>query len=136
MSMVPAGCEEYKWLTNPKRKTSYATPSGEYKCDQSGQSSYTSSDWQGAGWYRISPSIGTKISTSPPKYKHCGTSANSWISGDSTPGLGQTIYSKVCFVGSNTNCWRNYNIKIRNCLMFILYYLPDTRGCHEGYCVE
>ena len=135
--IVPAGCEDYKLLTNPKRKTSYNTPSGPAKCDQSGDID-VSPDWQGPGWYRISPSIGTKIPTSPTKYKHCGTFVTGWISnGGSTPGLGQTINAKACFVlNDGNNCDENVDIQIRNCKDYLLYYLPNVPDCRLGYCVE
>ena len=135
---LPAGCEDYKWLNNPKRKTTYSTPSGEWKCDKSGQS-HTTSDWQGPGWYRISPSIGTKIPTSPTEEDHCGTATTGWISGGSTPGLGQTINAKACFVSKyfDNDCYWSSNVEIRNCRDYLLYYLPDTPAdCYLSYCVE
>ena len=135
---LPCGCENYEWLSNPNRKTTYATPSNEYKCDKSGysDSSRISPDWQGVNWYRIDPRIGTKIPTSSTKEKYCGTWAAGWIQGPSTPRLGQTIESNVCFVGSSDDCAVKTNIKIRNCGQYNLYYLPDTPGCWYGYCVE
>ena len=140
---LPAGCEYYKVLTNPNRKKSYAThQSGQYKCDTSESpypydwSKYFASDWQGPGWYRIRPSIGTKIPTSPPKVEHCGTYRSGWISGGSSPGLDQTFDAKVCFVNYGNNCSRSVDVKIRNCRNFMLYYLPTTPTCNLGYCVE
>ena len=136
---LPAGCEDYKFLTNPNRKKSYSTPYGQGKCDNSenpGWSSLRASDWKGPGWYRISPQIGTKIPTSATKELHCGTNAPGYISNGSTPGLGQTINAKVCFVSSSNNCTWNVNVQVRNCKDFYLYFLPNTPGCHFGYCVE
>ena len=129
-------------LTNPKRKISYNIKS--YKCDNSkpSWSSYLASDWQGPNWYRISPSIGTKIPTSPTKQRHCGTGASGWIDGPSTPSsIGQIIDSKVCFSiikndGKGDQCFESVAIKIRNCGSYLLYYLPNTLGCWRGYCVE
>ena len=130
---LPSGCENYKWLTNSKRKTTSATLG--VKCDKSGDS-YTSPDWQGADWYRIDPSIGTKIPTSATKYQHCGFWGSGYISGGSTPGVGQTIDAKVCFYYNNDNCITPANIKIKNCNDYLIYYLPDVPGCYRGYCVE
>ena len=136
---LPAGCENYKFRTNPKRNKSYATPLGQAKCDRSGYT-YISPDWQGPGWYRISPSIGTKIPTSSMNFNQCGTQASGWISAGSTPEMGQTINAKACFVepGKHTlkHCSYSTNIKIRNCEQFFLYYLIDTPFCNLGYCVE
>ena len=133
--LLLAGCEDYKLLTNPNRKKTYSTPSGQWKSDKSG-CNYTASDWQGPGWYRISPSIGTKIPTCPTKEKHCGTYGSGWIIGGSTPGLGQTINAKACFVGYGNNCNWSSNVQVRNCREFLMYYLPDTPFCTAGYCVE
>ena len=137
-SALPAGCDDYKVLTNPKRKiATLMTPSREDDCDTLlGRYPRRSPDWQGAGWYRISPSIGTKIPTSPTKFRHCGTSVTGWISGSSTPGIGNTIDAKVCFVWYGNDCQWNMKIKVKNCKDFLLYYLPDTRSCNWGYCVE
>ena len=132
----PAGCYDYKWLTNPKRNTYHASPSV-HKCDKSGQQEYTiSPDWQGTYWYRINPSIGTKIPVSATKENHCGTYATGWIQGSSTTSLGQTIESKVCFSYSGKSCRWEAIVKIRNCGHYNLYYLPDTPVCYLGYCVE
>ena len=124
-------------LTNPKRKTTYSTDHyGEWNCDQSGRSN-TSPDWDGPGWYRISPSIGTKIPISPTKERYCGTWASGWISGGgSRPGLGQTVNAKVCFVAYGDNCYYNVNVQIKRCKDYTLYYLPNTPRCYRGYCVE
>ena len=133
---VPAGCENYKLLTNPKRKKTHATSGDDYKCDKSGNPAI-SPDWQGANWYRVSPSIGTKIPTSPTKAKYCRTAATGWVIGASMPGLGQTSNAYVCFSYSKLNtCHRHVNIKIRNCRDYLLYHLPDTPDCYYGYCVE
>ena len=122
--LLLAGCEDYKLLTNPNRKKTYSTPSGQWKSDKSG-CNYTASDWQGPGWYRISPSIRTKIPTSPTKWEHCGNWYSGWISGGSTPGLGQTINAKACFVlNDGNNCKWSSNVEIRNCRDFILTWYP------------
>ena len=133
---LPTGCDDYKLLTNPNRKTTFSSQIMEqWKCDKSG-SSGTSPDWQGPGWYRISPSIGTKIPTSPTKQYHCGHQASGWISGGSTPGLGQMIDAKACFSWAGDNCYRKINVRIRNCKDYFLYFLPDIPDCYASYCVE
>ena len=125
-------CEDYKLLTDPKRKASYATSSySKRKCDRSGGAE-TSPDWQSPGWYRISPNIGTKISTSPTKENHCGTGATGWINGGSTPGLGQMIDAEACFSWAGDNCYRKINVRIRNCKDYFLYFLPDILDCYAS----
>merc|ERR1712018_605382 len=81
---LTAGCEDYKWLYDSERKTTYKTRLREYRCDNIRDYSRPC-DWQGANWYRIHPSIGTKIPTSPTKFEHCGTKMSGWISGGSSP---------------------------------------------------
>ena len=131
-----AGCQDYKFLTNPNRKTSYATPVGgkQNKCDDS-TNSKVSPDWQGPGWYRISPSIGTKIPTSPIAISHCGTGAPGSVNSNTLPALGQTINQTVCFNWSGDHCYWNETIKIKNCVEYLLYDLPTAPHCDLGYCV-
>ena len=142
---LPVGCQDYKLLNNPIRKTSYDTPLGQYKSDNSECSEYSeciASDWHGPGWYRIDPSIGSQIPTSPVKHSHCGTASAGWLYQVSTPGLGQTVNATVCFTVTKDSydCdpisgWNVY-IQIRNCRDYFLYYLSDTISCAQGYCVE
>ena len=92
-------------------------------------------DWKGPNWYQIDPNIGTKISTSLTKPRHCETIASGWIQVPSTPDFGQTVESKVCFNVGN-GCKYSRQIKIRNCGQYVLYYLPEAPECPFGYCVE
>ena len=132
-SMIPAGCDQYQVLDSPTRKTSYKTPSGQWKCDKVGFGN-THQDWKGHNWYRFMEPAGTQMPESPPRYGHCGTAANGWIEGTHPVNVGELKTAYVCFVWSNTNCGRKEVIQIRHCGKYFLYNLPDIRYCTYGYC--
>ena len=105
-------------------------------CDREGHY-YTTPDWKGAGWYRITGQAGTKIIDDPVDYTHCGTTATGWLSGGHpSPGEG-VVTRKVCFKHGNNDCWREATVDVLNCnSAYYVYYLVDTPVCHYGYCTE
>ena len=42
---------------------------------------WTSVDWKGAGWYRITGGAGTKLADFVVAIQRCGTDASGWMSG-------------------------------------------------------
>ena len=134
--IIPKGCQDYNVLDNPKRKATYATPSGHYNCDQSGYSSI-SPDWKGRGWYRFAKNVGSRIPEYTVKGFHCGTYASGWLQGDHPSIVGETKTEKVCFNEKTYGiCYSSATIKIRHCGSYFVYYLPDVPHCYLGYCAE
>ena len=129
------GCFQYDYLWSPHRKTD--NMAGNYfSIRRDNVKSYrVAPDWKGAGWYRISEKIGSRIPSSPRKSGQCGTFSSGWINGTHPTIVGETYTNvDICF---NKNCgygYRESHNGIRNCGSFFLYYL---RGRSLGtYCVE
>lgn len=53
------------------------------------------------------------------------------------PSLGEGIVNRTaCGLGiaENETCFSQYNIMVKNCSTFYVYFLPKTHRCNEGYC--
>ena len=123
-------------MDNPKRKATYDTTSGPWKCDQAGYHNI-SPDWKGPGWYRFAKNVGNRIPEHTVKGHHCNTGASGWLQGNHPTTVGMTKTAKVCFNNGYAGiCRWSTTIKIRNCGSYFIYNLPDTPGCQSGYCAE
>ena len=132
---IPEGCQDYKVLDNPKRKATYSTPSGQWKCDQTGYSNI-SPDWKGPGWYRFAINVGSKIPEHTVGGERCNTGGSGWLQGNHPITVGETKTAKVCFNGVYGICNWSATIKIRHCGSYFIYNLPDAPHCNLGYCAE
>ena len=103
-----------------------------YYCDAG---YFTSPDWKGPGWYRLTGAAGTRIPEKAPGLDQCGTYAPGWMRGvhPSTPG--EQAVATICFdTGSVGNCHKPVNIAVIHCGDFYLYNLPVTPDCFLRYC--
>ena len=103
--------------------------------DNSSHGHFTSPDWKGPGWYRLTGAAGTRIPEQSPGDHHCGTWVVGWMGGvhPSTPG--DKIVGTLCFDwGSNNECEQPLNTTVINCGAYYLYNLPDIRYCDRRYC--
>ena len=65
-------CQNYGILNSGSRRTSYSSSYYYgYYCDSS----------LGPGWFRFQGSAGTRMATSCPSYRRCGTYSTGWLSG-------------------------------------------------------
>lgn len=88
------------------------------------------------GWYRFTSFVGGEMPTSVVSPKHCGTSAPVWIQGTHPTTQIGTVIRKACinFFDINKGCADSFNIKIRNCGTFYVYFLRPTYTCAVAYC--
>ena len=106
----------------------------------------------GNRWFRVTGDAGTRLSTSPPGYFHCGSAVGGWLSdcplaGDITPSCKSrghfpsvqdgVVEKAVCFdVGSGTPCRERVAAHVVNCGAFTLAQLPDAPPGARAYCTE
>ena len=139
-SNLPAGCTNYNVLDSHSRNYRVTETNfcghNDYCCDRPGYS-YSSPDWKGHGWYRITGEAGTRILDSPVDHYHCGTAVTGWLSGEHpSPGEG-AVTRKVCFNYGGDDCAYEVDIDVLNCdNAYFVYYLKDVPKCWLGYCTE
>jgi len=131
-------CEDmvYNTFTSYKRKRTYETLPGQWKCDKVSNGN-PSDDWYGPGWYRFTGSAGNKLATSTVEEQHCSTTLGGFLQGGSSSEpviAGSVVNATVCFKQGSSPCTRPTEIQIRHCPGFLLYYLPDTLNCNLAYC--
>ena len=88
------------------------------------------------GWYRFTSYVGGEMPTSKVDQNRCGTVAPIWLKGTHPSVANGTVLRKACinFFDFNNGCARSFNIKIRNCGSFYVYYLRPTYSCAVAYC--
>ena len=97
---------------------------------------FISPSWKGPGWYKFVDPAGTKIATSPPKWKHCGTSATGWMDDSHPTEVGQTKTVRFCFnFFDSVTCKWNSTGEVTKCGEGeFVYKLPTVPICHSRYC--
>ena len=115
------------------------------KCDyyESDSPMYGHSTIEQARWYRFTGSAGTRMPTSSPVYRTCGTDKPGWLA-TPHPALGDPPRSgTVCFrTGTSSSYVCNQHTKIQVCVcsydagatLTYLYKLPRVGSCHAAYC--
>ena len=114
-------CRNYGSLNSGTRRTSYYAYRG--YCD----------DNLGPGWFRFQGSAGSRMATSCPSFKRCGSYYSGWLSGGHPTVADGQVTRTVYF-----NCGSCYHyptsIKVRNCGSYYVYYLSGTPTCNLRYC--
>ena len=116
-------CQNYGSLTYADRKITYYTSYDGY-CDSG----------IGPGWFRFEGSAGTRMPTSCPPYRRCGTHAPAWLNGGHPTVADGQVSRQVCFHWTSSCCEWSTNIKVRNCGSYYVYYLSGTPVCRLRYC--
>ena len=115
-------CRNYGSLNDGTRRTSYN--SYYYYCDSG----------LGPGWFRFQGSAGTRMATSCPSYRRCGTHYTGWLYGGH-PSVAESQVTRTVYFSSGYNCcYYSRNIKVRNCGSYYVYYLNGTPTCYLRYC--
>ena len=96
---------------------------------------WTSVDWKGAGWYRITGGAGTKLADFVVDIQKCGTDASGWMSGGH-PTVFQGEVTRTVNFNYHRNSGGRWRISIRviNCNTHYVYYLEEVPHCVLGYC--
>jgi len=105
-------------------------------CDSEDSRYITSPRWQGAGFYRLMSSAGTKLTESYLGEFHCGTAAPGWLRGEHPQDIGVEKTMTVCFVYRDYECYMQSDITVTNCNGYYVYYLPETPSCRMRYCAS
>jgi hypothetical protein len=102
-------------------------------------------------WFRVAGEAGTRLSTKPPGFFHCGTSAGGWLSSCPQEGLTPScnahgrfpmaqdgvVQQVVCFdVGNGMPCLEKVVAQVVNCGAFTLAQLPNAPDGPRAYCTE
>ena len=117
-------CQNYARLNNANRKITYHTSYDGY-CDSG----------IGPGWFRFEGSAGTRLPTSCPQYRRCGTHATAWLNGGHPTVADGQVTMQVCFHWTSGCCTEySTNIKVRSCGSYYVYYLSGTPSCNLRYC--
>ena len=116
-------CHNYGSLNNADRKITYYTSYDGY-CDRK----------IGPGWFRFEGSAGTRMPTSCPPKRRCGTQATAWLKGGHPTVADGQVSRQVCFHWDGGCCHWSTNINVRNCGSYYVYYLSGTPTCRLRYC--
>ena len=133
-------CSEYQVLDSNTRNNKY--DDGEnYFVDHLGikgnpKKFPTSSDWKGAGWYRLLPPAGTVIPESSPGGNYCGAKVQGWVRGQHPVTPGQVTNTTICFHANDDECESQVDAMITNCDSYFVYFLPEAPvdWWSYGYC--
>ena len=134
----PQCFQQYSLLTDAWRK---ATADGGARATDS---------TLGNEWYRIAGDAGTRLSTTPPGFFHCGTAVGGWLSDcpldSNTPSCNAkghfpavqdgVVEQVVCFDTGNGPCVERVVARVVNCGVFTLAQLPDAPPGPRAYCTE
>ena len=94
---------------------------------------WTSVDWKGAGWYRITGGAGTKLADFVVAIQRCGTDASGWMSGGHPTVFQGEVTRTINFNWVNKGRWKS-SVKVINCNTHYVYFLEETPDCRLGYC--
>lgn len=66
----------------------------------------------------------------------CGTTASIWLDGTLPLKPYEIVRLKACVTGflPGECCKKSYNVMVKNCLSYNVYYLPYTDSCNEAFC--
>ncbi|XP_015757477.1 PREDICTED: uromodulin-like [Acropora digitifera] len=113
-------CKNYEILSSADRKVTHG--SSPLLCDDS----------LADGWYRFLGAAGVKMPTSCISLHRCGTHIPGLLNGIHPEEYEGNMTRQACF-HFLTCCQFFYNIKVRNCIGYFVYYLRKTI-CHARYC--
>lgn len=133
LCQVPAVCNDccsdttYKVINDPRRSTGSVWKKGERAlCDRNLK-------W---GWYRFKSFAGDKMPDVKVDADHCGTHAPIWLNGRHPKEKGENVVRQACINAFDllNGCWDSFDISIKNCGDYYVYYLRPPNYCAVAYC--
>ncbi|XP_069130663.1 von Willebrand factor D and EGF domain-containing protein-like [Argopecten irradians] len=116
----PCHPDHHDTIDEDWRSPSYTAPSGSEYCDATIRE----------GWYRH---LGGNMPTTAPNMNRCGTSYPIWMN-DNLPTSTVTTDVKVCIKTIFSDCSFHWNIRVKKCDQFYVYYLKQATLCSSAYC--
>ena len=89
-----------------------------------------------SGWYRFTSDAGGKVmmpEKTVPEY-HCGTHDPIWLNGRHPSVAEGNVVRPVCITSFGVDCDDTFDINVKNCGDFYVYYLRPTYYCAVAYC--
>ena len=124
-NLIADPCYNYKNLSDPKRKESYATQDNEPSlCDKS----------LPVGWRRFVGAAGTKMPVRRVPAYRCGAYWSGWLDGAQPKVEDGEVRRKVCFSDRSTGCKDLTYIFVKNCGPYFIYKLYPSKVCISRYC--
>ncbi|CAC5390460.1 Low-density lipoprotein receptor-related protein 6 [Mytilus coruscus] len=132
----PMGLKIYR--TNLDQCSNYSTIQNEekrsigYTLDLSLDVPISDNDLQD-NWYRVISDNGDRIPTFPPGSLRCGTYMPIWLNGSLPSAEDDIVTRQVCKQTSTDTCGKNFDIQIKQCPGYYIYYLRNT-SVNAAYC--
>ncbi|XP_055521183.1 uncharacterized protein LOC129715335 isoform X2 [Leucoraja erinacea] len=88
------------------------------------------------GWYRFNSSGGWKIPETVVPENHCSGERPGWLDGPH-PSVGDgEVTRTVCFIVGSNICYRNQEIRVKNCTGYFVYQLWPSPYTYAVYCTD
>ena len=117
----------YKEINEPRRSINSVWQQGQLPlCDRGLQS----------GWYRFTSDAAGKVmmpENAVPEY-HCGTHDPIWLNGRHPSVTEGNVVRPVCITSFGVDCDDTFDINVKNCGDYYVYYLRPIYYCAVAYC--
>lgn len=118
-------CTKYKEINDPRRSITSVWKTGHPAlCDIDLQS----------GWYRFISEAGGKMPEKTAQEYTCGTHDPIWLDGSHPTEKEGNVVRKACIHSFGNPCDEEFNINVKNCGSYYVYYLKPTYYCAAAYC--
>lgn len=120
-------CYDHQNISEPRRSTKSVWKSGQIAlCDMN----------IGYGWYRFTSFGGAKMPESVVPEGHCGTHDPIWLNGTHPTVTEGNVTRTVCInsFGLDNGCYDHFDINVKNCGGYYVYYLKPLYYCATAYC--
>ena len=117
----------YKEINEPRRSIKSVWQQGQLPlCDRKLRS----------GWYRFTSDAGGKVmmpENAASEY-HCGTHDPIWLNGRHPSVTEGNVVRPVCITSFGVDCDDTFDINVKNCGDYYVYYLRPIYYCAVAYC--
>lgn len=120
-------CYDHQNISEPRRSTKSVWQSGQIVlCDMNIR----------YGWYRFTSFGGSKMPESVVQESHCGTHDPIWLNGKHPTVAEGNVARTACVnsFGLDNGCFDSFDINVKNCGGYYVYYLKPLDYCAAAYC--